>query len=53
MAANWAAWGVLWLLYFLLLAAKKPILRMTGVVTVLTGILTGWLPGFLILDGWI
>jgi putative amide transporter protein len=53
MAANWAAWGVLWLLYFLLLAAKKPILRATGIVTLLTGILTGWLPGFLILDGWI
>lgn len=52
-AASWAVWGVLWLLYFLLLALKKPIQRITGIVTLLTGILTGWLPGFLILDGWI
>lgn len=42
---------MLWLLYFLLLAAKRPIRRATGIVTLLTGILTGWLPGFLMLEG--
>lgn len=53
LAVCWAVWGVLWLLYFFLLALKKPIQRTTGIVTLVTGILTGWLPGFLILDGWI
>jgi len=51
LAANWAAWAVLWFMYFLLLAMKRPILQTTGVVTLLIGILTGWLPGFLLLDG--
>ena len=36
----WAAWAVLWLLFFILLVMQKPI-----------GILTGWLPGYLLLVG--
>ncbi|HSI60817.1 MAG TPA: AmiS/UreI family transporter [Ideonella sp.] len=48
---SWAAWAFLWFLFFLLLALQKPILKMTGVVTVLQGLLTGWLPGYLLLDG--
>jgi hypothetical protein len=51
LALCWAAWAVLWFMFFLLLALKKPILRITGIVTALEGILTGWLPGFLLLDG--
>lgn len=51
LAANWAIWGVLWFMYFLLLALGRPILRQTAWVTLLAGILTGWLPGFLLLDG--
>lgn len=51
LAANWAVWGVLWFMYFLLLALGRPIQRQTGWVTLSTGILTGWLPGFLLLDG--
>lgn len=47
----WAAWSVLWFMYFLLLAQKKPILNITGHVTWIQGILTGWLPGYLLLDG--
>lgn len=47
----WVAWSVLWLLFFLLLALKKPIARMTGTVTVIEGVLTGWLPGYLLLNG--
>ena len=47
----WAAWAVLWFMYFLLLALKKPILRITGIVTSVEGVLTGWLPGYLLLDG--
>ena len=52
-ATAWAVWAGLWLLYFLLLALKWPIQRTTGLATLATGILTGWLPGYLILDGWI
>lgn len=48
---SWGAWGILWFLFFLLLVLKKPIGKLTGAVTVLEGILTGWLPGFLLLDG--
>lgn len=50
LAANWLFWGVLWFMYFLLLALGRPILRQTAWVTLLAGILTGWLPGFLLLD---
>ncbi|MBE1207007.1 AmiS/UreI family transporter [Aminobacter carboxidus] len=51
LASNWVIWGVLWFLYFLLLALQRPILRLTAIVTLLAGIVTGWLPGFLLLDG--
>lgn len=47
----WAAWGVLWFLYFLLLVRKKPIEKFVGTVTVAQGIFTGWLPGYLLLNG--
>jgi hypothetical protein len=47
----WAAWGILWFLFFVLLALQKPISRVTGWLTVLEGILTGWLPGYLLLSG--
>jgi len=47
----WAAWAVLWLLFFILLVMQKPIGRFVGNVTVLEGILTGWLPGYLLLVG--
>ncbi len=49
--ACWAAWAVLWFMYFLLLAMKKPIAHVTGAVTCIQGILTGWLPGYLLLEG--
>lgn len=47
----WAAWAVLWFMFFLLLAQGMQIARLTGAVTVAVGILTGWLPGFLLLQG--
>jgi hypothetical protein len=47
----WAAWAVLWFMFFLLLALQKPIAKFTGLVTSIEGILTGWLPGYLLLDG--
>jgi hypothetical protein len=51
MALNWTAWAVLWFMYFLLLALKRPILPATGMATLLIGIFTGWLPGMLMLEG--
>jgi len=48
---NWTAWAVLWFMFFLLLALKKPIAKITGAVTAIQGVLTGWLPGYLLLDG--
>lgn len=51
LALNWLVWGVLWFMYYLLLAQGRPILRQTAWLTLLSGIFTGWLPGFLILDG--
>lgn len=51
LATNWLIWAVLWFMYFLLLALGKPILRQTALMTVFAGIVTGWLPGWLLLDG--
>ncbi|MCW5643299.1 MAG: AmiS/UreI family transporter [Rhodoferax sp.] len=47
----WAAWAFLWFLYFVLLVGQKPIAKFVGAVTFVTGILTGWLPGYLLLSG--
>lgn len=51
MGVNWVLWALLWFMYFLLLAMQRPILRATAAMTLLIGIVTGWIPGFLILDG--
>ncbi len=51
-ALCWAAWAVLWFLFFLLLVGQKPIARLVGGVTVAEGVLTGWVPGFLLLNGY-
>lgn len=51
MGINWAAWAVLWALFFVLLALRKPIDRFTGVLCIAQGVLTGWVPGYLILAG--
>lgn len=51
MGINWAAWAVLWALFFVLLALQKNIARFTGWLCLAQGIFTGWLPGYLILSG--
>ncbi len=48
---SWASWAVLWFMFFLLLVRNKPIAKLTGAVALLEGIFTGWLPGYLLLDG--
>lgn len=47
----WAAWAVLWFMFWLLLVRKMPIAKLTGAVTLAQGIFTGWLPGYLLLTG--
>jgi putative amide transporter protein len=47
----WIAWGILWFLFFVLLVMQKPIAKYVGALAVIEGILTGWLPGYLLLNG--
>lgn len=46
---NWGAWAFLWFLYFLLLGMQRPIQRLAAWVTTIEGVLTAWVPGFLVL----
>jgi hypothetical protein len=48
---NWLAWAVLWFMYFLLLARGWKIAKPTGWVTLVEGIVTAWIPGYLLLSG--
>jgi hypothetical protein len=50
---DWVVWAILWFLFFLLLAVKRPIARLTGIVTVLVAIVTAWVPGYLLLTGYL
>ena len=53
LALNWIAWSVLWFMFFLLLALQKTnIAKATGWVTLIQGIVTGWIPGWLLLTGY-
>lgn len=50
----WGSWAILWLLFWALLALKKENLtQFTGGLCALQGIYTGWIPGFMLLNGWI
>lgn len=52
LALDWIAWAVLWFMFFLLLSLKKEkIAKLTGWVTLLEGIVTAWIPGWLLLTG--
>lgn len=50
---NWAAWAVLWFMYWGLLYAQWPIKKVTGYVTTVEGILTAWLPAYLVMMGYV
>lgn len=47
----WLAWAFLWFLFFLLTALEKPIQRFTAWATVIIGVVTCWIPGYLMLIG--
>jgi putative amide transporter protein len=46
---SWAAWGILWFFFFMLLVLKKPINKLAGWTCIVEAIFTGWLPGYLLL----
>lgn len=50
---SWAVWAVLWFLYFLLLALKRPIQRIAALVTIFAAVATAWVPGFLFINDYI
>lgn len=47
----WLIWAFLWFLFFLLAGLKKPIGNFTAWVTILVGVVTCWIPGYLMLIG--
>lgn len=49
-ALSWAAWAVLWLLFFLLQVYRQPWTRLTGWTAIAQGLLTGLLPAFWLLE---
>jgi len=52
LAICWASWGILWFLFYLILAGGRPELgRFTGMLCTAQGIYTGWIPGYLLVTG--
>jgi hypothetical protein len=52
LAVNWVSWGVLWFLFYLILAqGRDQLTKRTGLLCMLEGIYTGWIPGYLLLVG--
>jgi acid-activated urea channel len=49
MAAIWLAWGVLWFTGFVECVLKKDLKKFVPVLMVAEGIITAWIPGFLML----
>lgn len=49
LGGSWIAWSVLWLMFFLLLAQQRPLQRLAAWTAIVQGILTGWVPGYLLL----
>ncbi|HZU15589.1 MAG TPA: AmiS/UreI family transporter [Candidatus Dormibacteraeota bacterium] len=53
LGADWAAWAVLWFLFWVLLALQRPIARLVGAVTVFVAVTTCWIPAYLLLTGYL
>lgn len=51
LASCWLAWSVLWFLFFLTLALRLPLQRLTGAATLASGIFTAWLPAMVLFYG--
>jgi hypothetical protein len=50
LGVDWFAWSVLWFLFFLLLAAERPVARLAGWIAILEGIGTSWVFAILLLQ---
>jgi hypothetical protein len=51
LAFCWLSWGVLWFLFYLILALGWTRLTLfTGALCALEGVYTGWIPGYLLLN---
>jgi putative amide transporter protein len=49
LAFCWLSWGVLWFLFYLILAHKRTeFSTFTGILCTAEGIYTGWIPGYLL-----
>ena len=49
---NWTVWALTWFILWLLLAVgMTQLTRFTGYVAIVVAIVTGWVPGYLILSG--
>jgi hypothetical protein len=51
LSLSWAAWAMLWFLYFCLLTLQMPILKLTARFTLFCGVFSAWIPGMLLLYG--
>jgi len=51
LAIDWFAWAILWFLFFVLLALKRPIARPVAVLTIAQALLTALLPAALLFAG--
>ena len=52
LAICWLSWGVLWFLFFLILAlGMQSLTKFTGALCALEGVYTAWIPGYLLLIG--
>ena len=52
MAIIWWLWGVLWLTGWIETVATKNLGKFVGYLSVFEGIVTAWIPGFMIIAGW-
>lgn len=49
-AISWALWAVLWFVFFLMLAKGRELLRLASTLAIVEGVVTGWIPGMLLLQ---
>ena len=52
MAIIWWLWGVLWLTGWIETVVKKNLGKFVGYLSVFEGIVTAWIPGFMMIAGW-
>jgi len=50
-AMSWLAWAGLWFLFYLQLVSGRQLTRSTALISIVEGVATGWVPGYLLLVG--